>query len=148
MFMNFMEEAVKEAVIAKELGEVPVGAVIVKNDVIIGRGHNLRETNNSPLAHAEILAIEEACKNIDSWRLNGCELYVTLEPCVMCAGAIIQSRISKLHIGTFDPSGGACGSVIDLVQNRNLSFFVDVTWCYDERCSTIITDFFKERRKK
>jgi tRNA(adenine34) deaminase len=146
--MNFMEEAIKEAIIAKELGEVPVGAVIVKNDVIIGRGHNLRETNKSPLAHAEIVAIEEACKKLKSWRLNGCELYVTLEPCVMCAGAIIQSRILRLHIGTFDPSAGACGSVIDLVQNRNLSFFVDVNWCYDERCSTIITDFFKERRKK
>ncbi|MBK1813470.1 nucleoside deaminase [Clostridium sp. YIM B02505] len=146
--MNFMEEALKEALIAKSLDEVPVGAVVVKDGVIIGRGHNLRETRKSPLAHAEIVAIEEASKHLGSWRLSGCEMFVTLEPCVMCAGAIIQSRLSKLHIGTFDPNGGACGSVINLTQNTNLSFFVQVNWCYDERCSLIISDFFKERRKK
>jgi tRNA(adenine34) deaminase len=146
--MNFMEEALKEALIAKSLDEVPVGAIVVKDGNIIGRGHNLRETRKSPLAHAEIIAIEEASKHIGSWRLSGCEMFVTLEPCVMCAGAIIQSRLSKLNIGTFDPNGGACGSIINLTQNMNLSFFVQVNWCYDKRCSLIISDFFKERRKK
>lgn len=146
--MNFMEEAIKEAIIAKSLNEVPVGAIVVKDGIIIGRGHNLREKRKSPLAHAEIIAIEEASKNLGSWRLSGCEMFVTLEPCVMCAGAIIQSRISKLNIGTFDPNGGACGSIINLTQNPNLSFFVQVNWCYDERCSLIISDFFKEKRKK
>lgn len=145
--MDFMKEALKEAYKAKKKGEVPVGAIIVKDNKIISRAHNLRENLNSPIAHAEILAIEEASRKLGSWRLNGCEIFVTLEPCPMCAGAILQSRISKLYIGTFDESSGACGSVINLVQNRNLSYFLDVIWMYNEECSSILTDFFKERRK-
>lgn len=146
--MDFMEEALKEAYKAKEKNEVPVGAIIVRDGAIIARAHNLRESLNSPSAHAEILAIEEAAKKIGSWRLNGCELYVTLEPCVMCTGAILQSRISKIHIGTFDENGGACGSVINLAQNRDLSYFLEVNWCYNEACSKILSEFFKEKRKR
>ncbi|SHE75835.1 nucleoside deaminase [Clostridium fallax] len=144
--MNFMDVALKEAVIAKNLNEVPVGAVIVKDGEVIAKAHNLRETTNSPLAHAEILAIEEAARRLGNWRLNRCELYVTLEPCPMCAGAILQSRIGKVFIGTFDPNSGAAGSVINILQNNNLNFITSVKWCYDERCSKILRDFFKERR--
>lgn len=144
--MNYMNIALEEAKIAKELNEVPVGAVIIKEGKIIAKAHNLREKLNSPLAHAEILAIDEACKKLNNWRLNGCELYVTLEPCPMCAGAILQSRISKIYIGTFDPTTGSAGSVVNLLQNQNLNYFLDVNWCYDERCSDILSDFFKNRR--
>lgn len=138
----------KEALKAYSKEEVPVGAVVVKDNKIIARAHNLREFTKSPLAHAEILAIDKASKYIGDWRLNGCELYVTLEPCVMCAGAIIQSRISKVHIGTFDPRAGACGSVADILNHPHLDSFVEVLWKYDQDCSDILTDFFKKRRKK
>ena len=146
--MDFMESALEEALKAKEKDEVPVGAVIVKDGQIIGRGHNLRETKGSSLAHAEIIAIKEACSKLNDWRLNGAEMYVTLEPCLMCAGAIIQSRISRVYIGTFDQNGGACGSVINLMDLNGLNHSVDVKWQYDERCSEILKEFFKKRRKK
>lgn len=142
-----MNEALKEAYKALDLNEVPVGAVIVKDGVIIARAHNLRESLQSPIAHAEILVLEQASKILGNWRLTGCELYVTLEPCPMCTGAILQSRISKLHIGTFDQSSGACGSVINLAQNDNLNYFLQVDWCYDERCSQILSDFFRKKRR-
>ena len=144
--MDFMYEAIKEGLKAYEHGEIPVGAVIVKDGVIIGRGHNLKETEKNPTRHAEIIAIEEACKTIGDWRLLGCEMYVTLEPCPMCTGAILQSRISKLIIGTFNKDMGACGSVVNLVDNRNLNSFVEVVWTYDERCGKLLMDFFKEKR--
>lgn len=143
---NYMDLAIEEAKKAGTIGEVPVGAVIVKNGEIIAKAHNLKETLNSPTAHAEILAIEEACKKLNNWRLSGCELYVTLEPCPMCAGAILQSRIAKLHIGTIDDTTGACGSIINIVQNPNLNHFLDVKWYNDERCSDILTNFFRVRR--
>ena len=145
--MNYMDYAIEEGIKGLELGEIPVGAVIVKNGIIIGRGHNMKESFKDPTVHAEIMAIKEACNNIGDWRLNGCEMYVTLEPCPMCAGAIIQSRISKLYIGTFNKEMGACGSVINLVDNRSLNSFVNTIWTYDERCSKLITDFFDKRRK-
>lgn len=146
--MDYMKEAIKEAYKAKDKDEVPVGAIIVKDGQIIARAHNLRENLKSPLAHAEVLAIEEASRYLGDWRLNGCELYVTLEPCVMCAGAIIQSRISKVYIGTFDPSLGACGSVINITNNPHLNSFVKVNWTYNIECSEILSDFFKNKRKK
>ncbi|MEW8955251.1 nucleoside deaminase [Clostridium sp.] len=146
--MDYMKEALKEAEKAKDLGEVPVGAVIVKDGEIIARGHNRREKLNSVLAHAEIMAINEATKIINNWRLDGCSMYVTLEPCPMCAGAILQCRVSKVYIGTFDPVSGAGGSIINILENDNLNKWTDVKWCYDEKCSSILTDFFKERRKK
>ncbi|MBL4933681.1 nucleoside deaminase [Clostridium paridis] len=146
--MSFMEAALKEAYKAKEKLEVPVGAVIVKEGKIIAEAHNLRETLKSPLAHAEILAINKASKFIGDWRLSGCELYVSLEPCVMCAGAIIQSRISKVHIGTFDPKAGACGTVANILNHPYLDSFIEVSWEYNEECSKVLIDFFKDRRNK
>lgn len=145
---DFMKLAKEEAILAMGKGEIPVGAVIVKDGVIIGRAHNLKETLNDSTAHAEIIAIKEASKNIGSWRLNGAEMYVTLEPCPMCASAISQSRISKIYIGTFNKDMGACGSVINLLDNRGLNSFVDVKWVYDEECSILLTKFFDSRRKR
>ena len=146
--IDFLEEAKKEAILAMNKGEIPVGAVIVKNGVIIGKAHNLKETLKDITAHAEILAIKEASKHIGDWRLNGTEMYVTLEPCPMCASAIVQSRISKLYIGTFNKDMGACGSIINLLDNRGLNSFVNVKWLYDEDCSSILAEFFSNRRKE
>ncbi len=145
--VDFMEFAKKEAILAMNKGEIPVGAVIVKNGVIIGKAHNLKETLNDSTAHAEILSIKEASKHIGNWRLNGAEMYVTLEPCSMCASAIVQSRLSKVYIGTFNKDMGACGSVINLLDNRGLNSFVDIKWIYDEECSALLTRFFDNRRK-
>jgi len=145
--VDFMEFAKEEAILAMNKGEIPVGAVIVKNGVIIGKAHNLKETLNDSTAHAEILAIKEASKHIGNWRLNGAEMYVTLEPCSMCASAIVQSRLSKVYIGTFNKDMGACGSVINLLDNRGLNSFVDIKWIYDEECSALLTRFFDNRRK-
>lgn len=147
MDKKFMEIALDEAKIAALKDEVPVGAVIVKNGEVIASAHNLRETLNDPTAHAEILAIKKASSILKNWRLNECEMYVTLEPCPMCAGAILQSRIRKLYIGTIDPSMGCCGSVVDLVQNRYLKTTLDIKWFNDDRCSSILTNFFRSKRK-
>ena len=143
-----MEYAIEEGLKAFNSGEIPVGAIIVKNGIIIGKGYNKKETKGDPTAHAEIIAIKDACKSIGDWRLNGCEMYVTLEPCPMCTGAIIQSRISKLYIGTFNKDMGACGSVINLIDNRSLNSFVNVQWEYNEECSKLMTSFFENRRKR
>lgn len=142
----FMKEALKEAKRALMLKEVPVGAVIVKDNKIISRAYNLKETLKEPTAHAEIMAIKKACELLNNWRLSGCELYVTLEPCPMCASAIAQARISKLYIGTFDPTAGACGSVIDVLGNPYLNYKVKVNWLHNEECSKILSCFFKDRR--
>lgn len=144
--MDFMKDALIEAEKAMNEKEIPVGAIIVKDGAIIGRGYNQKEKMKSPTEHAEIIAIRDACNNIGDWRLNGCEMYVTLEPCPMCAGAILQSRISKLYIGTFNKDMGACGSVVNLMDNRSLNTFVNVMWTYDERCSNILKRFFDLRR--
>ena len=145
--VDFMKFAKEEAILAMNKGEIPVGAVIVKDGVVIGKAHNLKETLNDSTAHAEILAIKEASKYIGNWRLNGAEMYVTLEPCPMCASAIAQSRISKVYIGTFNKDMGACGSVINLLDNRGLNSFVDIKWVYDDECSELLTRFFDNRRK-
>ena len=145
--VDFMGFAKEEALLAMNKGEIPVGAVIVKDGVIIGKSHNLKETLKDSTAHAEILAIKEASKYIGNWRLNGAEMYVTLEPCPMCASAISQSRISKVYIGTFNKDMGACGSLINLLDNRGLNSFVDIKWIYDEECSALLTKFFESRRK-
>ena len=144
---KFMKEALKEAKKAYDKKEVPIGAVIVKDDKIIARAHNLRETKKQAIAHAEILAIEKACKKIGAWRLEGCDMYVTLEPCVMCAGAIINARIKNLYIGTMDEKGGAVGSKINILKDIKLNHVVEVESgiCMDE-CSQILKDFFKELR--
>jgi tRNA(adenine34) deaminase len=144
--IDFLNIAREEAILAMHKGEIPVGAVIVKNGVIIGKAHNLKETLNDSTAHAEILAIKEAAKYIGDWRLNGAEMYVTLEPCPMCASAIVQSRISKVYIGTFNKDMGACGSVINLLESRELNSFVNIKWLYDEKCSDMLVKFFYNRR--
>lgn len=146
MKKEFMQIALEEARLAERLNEVPVGAVIVKDDKIIATAHNLREILKDPTAHAEILAIRKAAEILGDWRLSGCDMYVTLEPCPMCSGAIIQSRIRRLYIGTFDPTAGCCGSVVNIVQNEALNTMIHVKWLYDEECSNIITKFFKKRR--
>lgn len=138
--------ALEEAEKARKKGEVPVGAVIVKDGEVIAKAHNLKESLNDPTAHAEILAIREACNKLNNWRLHGCEMYVTLEPCPMCAGAILQSRLSKVYIGTFDDTTGAAGSIVNILQNHNLNHFLEVNWENDENCSKILTKFFKDRR--
>jgi tRNA(adenine34) deaminase len=143
----FIKEAIKEAYKALKLNEVPVGAVIVKDNKIISRAFNLKEKLKDPTAHAEILAIKKACKVLNNWRLSGCSLYVTLEPCPMCASAIAQARISNLYIGTFDPTAGACGSVINIIENPYLNYKVNVNWIYSSECSRILTEFFKTKRK-
>lgn len=144
-FMNLAIQEAKEGMIE---GEIPVGAVIVKDGQIISKAHNLKETLNDVTAHAEILAIREAARVIGDWRLNGCEMYVTLEPCSMCAGAIIQSRISKVYIGAFNNEMGACGSIINLLDNRYMNSFVPVEWLYDEDCMKLIAEFFENARNK
>ncbi|WP_127837301.1 nucleoside deaminase [Clostridium prolinivorans] len=143
----FIKEAIKEAYKALKLNEVPVGAIIVKDNKIISRAFNLKEKLKDPTAHAEILAIKKACKVLNNWRLSGCSLYVTLEPCPMCASAIAQARISNLYIGTFDPTSGGCGSVINIIENPYLNYKVNVNWIYSSECSRILTEFFKTKRK-
>lgn len=146
--MDFLKYALIEAEKAYERGEVPIGAVIVKDNKIIARGYNKREETQDVTMHAEIIAIKEACEKIGSWRLSECEMYVTLEPCMMCMGAILQSRIAKLHIGTFNQDMGCCGSVLNLADNRRIGSFVDVIWEYDNRCSDILNKFFSNKRNK
>lgn len=144
-----MSEALKEAKIAYTLEEVPIGAVVEKDGEIIGRGHNLTETLKDPTAHAEILALREAAKYLGGWRLSGCSLYVTAEPCAMCAGAIVWARIEKLCIGTMDPKSGACGSVFNIPQEPKLNHYVEIeSGIMRQECQDILKTFFKELRKK
>ena len=145
--MNFMDLALAEAQKAYNLGEVPVGAVIVKDGEVIAKAYNMKETKKISTAHAEILAIEEASRAIGDWRLNGCDMYVTLEPCAMCAAAIAHSRISNLYIGTFNIDMGACGTVLNLLDYDIFNSRVSTNWCYDKRCSDMLTKFFDMRRK-
>ena len=144
----FMKEALALAKIAASSGEVPVGAVVVRDGEIIGRGYNRRETDHSAIAHAEILAIEEACSAVGSWRLCGCTLYVTLEPCPMCTGAIVNSRLDRVVYGLKDPAAGCCGSVLN-INRYPFSHAFDLTCgVCEEACAEILQGFFKERRKE
>ena len=145
---KYMKEALKEAKKAYEKLEVPVGAVIVKDNKIIARAHNLKETKKDTTNHAEILAIQKASKKLEAWRLNDCEMYVTLEPCSMCAGAIINSRIKKIYIGALDNKTGAAGSVLNLFDDYTFNHKVEVEkGIMVEQCETILKDFFKMLRK-
>ena len=145
---KFMKEALKEAKKAYNKLEVPVGAVIVKDGQIIARAHNLKESKKDTTKHAEILAIQKASKKLDSWRLLDCEMYVTLEPCTMCAGAIIQARVGKLYIGTMDYKTGACGSVLNVLEDYPFNHKVEYkTGILKEECENILQEFFKELRK-
>lgn len=144
---KFMKEALKEAKKAYHKNEVPIGAVIVKDGKIISRGHNLKETKQDATLHAEMAAIAKACKKTGSWRLNGCDMYVTLEPCCMCAGAIISSRINRLFIGALDNKAGAAGSVVNIFDIRQLNHRVEVhTGIMEEDCASIIKSFFMKLR--
>ena len=146
---KFMKEALKEAKKALELEEIPVGAVIVKDGKIIARGYNKKELKKDATRHAEIIAIEKASKKLDNWRLIDCEMYVTVEPCVMCAGAIISSRIKKVYIGTEDNRMGAVGSVLNLFDDYTFNHKVEYEkGILKKDCESLIKDFFKYLRKK
>ena len=145
----FMAEALKEAALAAEMGEVPIGAVIVRGDEIIAAAHNLVETSKDPTAHAEMLAIRQAAARLGGWRLTGWHMYVTVEPCSMCAGAIVWARIEKLFIGTDDPKGGACGSIFNIPQEKKLNHYTEIeTGLLREECSEIMKTFFKKLRDR
>ena len=144
---KFMKAALLEAEKAYALGEVPVGAVIVRDGKIVSRGHNRRETKKNALMHAEITAIDKACKTLGGWRLLGCDIYVTLEPCPMCMGAIIQSRTENVFFGAYDKKAGALGSVCNLSETlpHKVSFSGGVM---EKECSEILSRFFKDLRRK
>ncbi|MFG6328794.1 MAG: tRNA adenosine(34) deaminase TadA [Lachnospiraceae bacterium] len=146
---KFMKEALKQAKKAAAIGEVPIGCVIVHQDKIIARGYNRRNIENSTLAHAEITAIKKACKKLGDWRLEGCTMYVTLEPCPMCAGAVIQARIPRVVIGALNPKAGCAGSIVDLLSERRFNHQAEkVTGVLGDECSILMKEFFKELRKK
>lgn len=143
-----MKEALKEAAKAYSIYEVPVGAIVVHKDKIIGRGYNKRESLKDPTAHGEIIAIKEASQHLKAWRLMDCTLYVTLEPCAMCAGAIVNSRIDRVVIGARDPKRGCCGTVEDLTNHPEFNHKSKVEFgILEDECSNIISKFFKELRK-
>ncbi len=144
---KFMKEALKEAKKAYKLGEVPIGCVIVYEGKIIGRGYNRRKTDHSTLSHAEITAIKKASKVMGDWRLEGCTLYVTLEPCQMCSGAIIQARIDRVVMGCMNPKAGCGGSLLNILESPLFNHQAEVTrGVLEEECSEILTRFFKELR--
>jgi tRNA(adenine34) deaminase len=146
---DFMKEALKEAKKAYAKEEVPVGAVIVKDGKIIAKAHNLKESKKQATSHAEILAIQKACKKVGAWRLSECDMYVTLEPCPMCTGALIQSRIQKLYIGTDDLKTGACGSVLNLLEDYKFNHKIEVEkYILKDECESILKDFFKMLRER
>jgi len=143
----FMKKALEEAQKAFDKDEVPVGAVIVRNGEIIAAAHNTRELSKDATAHAEMLAIREACERLGGWRLLDCEMYVTLEPCVMCSGAILQARLERLYIGAMDPKGGAAGSTLDLFKDYHFNHETEVRkGILETECSQILKDFFKRKR--
>ncbi len=143
----FMNEALKEAEKAAWQGEVPVGAVVTLNDVVIGRGYNQTEMLHDVSAHAEIIAIREAERELDNWRLEMCSIYVTLEPCPMCAGAILLSRLEKIVIGTQNPRMGFCGSLYNIVEDKRLGHIPEViTGIMEDECRSYLKKFFKKKR--
>lgn len=146
---KYMKEALRQAKKAYALGEVPIGCVIVYEDKIIARGYNRRNTDKNTLSHAEITAIRKASKKMGDWRLEGCTMYVTLEPCQMCAGALVQSRIDKVVIGTMNPKAGCAGSVLNLLQMAGFNHQVEIEYdvCRDE-CAEILQRFFVELRQR
>lgn len=146
---TYMKAAIEEARKAWDLDEVPIGCVIVHDGAIIGRGFNQRNTRKSTLAHAELIAIDEASRCLGDWRLEGCTMYVTLEPCPMCAGAIVQSRLDRVFIGTMNPKAGSAGSVVNLLDQPGFNHQVPVErHVLQEECSRLLSDFFKELRQK
>ncbi|MCI9465386.1 MAG: nucleoside deaminase [Lachnospiraceae bacterium] len=146
---KYMKEAIKQAKKAYSLGEVPIGCVIVYEDKIIGRGYNRRNTDKNTLAHAEITAINKASRKMGDWRLEGCTLYVTLEPCQMCAGAIVQARITEVVMGSMNPKAGCGGSILNILEMPQFNHQVIVRrGVLEETCSSMLTAFFKELRMR
>ncbi|AIE58547.1 tRNA adenosine(34) deaminase TadA [Bacillus methanolicus] len=145
----FMKQAIEEAKKAEKIEEVPIGAVIVLDGQIIARAHNLREKKQNAIAHAELLAIAKACKALGTWRLENAVLYVTLEPCAMCSGAIIQSRISKVVYGASDPKGGCAGTFMNLLQDTRFNHQSEVVaGVLEQECGQLLTDFFRKIRER
>lgn len=146
---RFMKEAIRQAKKAQKLEEVPIGCVIVSQGKIIARGYNRRNTDKNTLSHAELNAIRKASKKLGDWRLEGCTMYVTLEPCQMCAGALMQSRIDEVVIGSMNPKAGCAGSVLNLLEMEGFNHKVKVTrGILEEECSQMLSSFFKELREK
>ena len=146
---KYMKEAIKQAKKAYAIGEVPIGCVIVYEGKIIGRGYNRRTIDKNTLAHAELMAIRKASKKMDDWRLEDCTMYVTLEPCQMCSGAIVQSRMKKVVIGCMNPKAGCAGSILNLLQVEEFNHQVEIeTGMLEEECSNLMKNFFKELREK
>ena len=145
----YMNEAIRLARQAASLGEVPVGAVIVHDEVIIARGHNQREMDQDPTAHAELIAIRRAAAALGSWRLEGCTVYVTLEPCPMCAGLMIQSRMERVVFGCTDPKGGFCGTLFDISNMPGLNHQFEVVGGVEEQvCASLLKEFFRDLRSR
>ena len=146
---KYMKAAIREAKKAAALGDVPIGCVIVYQDKIIGRGYNRRMADKTVLAHAEIIAMRKACKKMGDWRLEDCTMYVTLEPCQMCAGAIVQARIPRVVIGSMNPKAGCGGSVLNILQMEQFNHRCEVTrGVLEEECSTMLSSFFKQLRQE
>jgi tRNA(adenine34) deaminase len=145
---KYMKEAIRQAKKAYAIGEVPIGCVIVYEDRIIGRGYNRRTTDKNTLAHAELIAIKKASKKMGDWRLEGCTMYVTLEPCQMCSGAIVQSRMSRVVVGCMNPKAGCAGSILNLLQMEEFNHQAELeTGVLGEACSQMMKTFFKELRE-
>lgn len=146
---KYMRAAIREAKKAYQLDEVPIGCVIVQNDKIIARGYNRRNTDKNTLAHAELAAIKKASRKTGDWRLEDCTMYITLEPCQMCAGAIVQSRLGKVVIGSMNPKAGCAGSVLNLLQMKQFNHQVEIeNGVLEEECSTMLSEFFRQLREK
>lgn len=146
---KYMRAALREARKAAAMEEVPIGCVIVQGDKIIARGYNRRNTDKNTLSHAELIAIKKASKKTGDWRLEDCTLYVTLEPCQMCAGAIVQSRIKEVVIGAMNPKAGCAGSVLNLLQMKEFNHQTEIVrGVLEEECSELLSEFFRELRKK
>jgi tRNA(adenine34) deaminase len=144
---QYMKKALSLARRAARIGEVPIGCIIVCNDEIVGSGYNKRKRNKSTLAHAELLAIDQASKKLGDWRLEGCTMYVTLEPCQMCSGAVVQARIDRIVIGAMNAKAGCAGSIINLLQMKEFNHQVEITYhILQEECSAVLSDFFSELR--
>lgn len=146
---EWMRVAIEEAKKAEALAEVPIGAIVVHQGQVIGRGHNLRETTQNATTHAEMIAIQEACKAIGSWRLEETQLYVTLEPCPMCSGAMILSRVKEVYFGAYDPKGGTAGTLMNLLEDERFNHQADVEGgILEEECGELLSMFFRELRAK
>jgi len=146
---HFMRLALKQAAKAKAIGEVPIGCIIVCGGKVVGRGYNRRNTNKTTLAHAELIAIDKASRKLGDWRLEGCTLYVTLEPCQMCSGAIVQSRIDRVVVGAMNPKAGCAGSILNILQMAEFNHQAELaTGVLEEECQEVLQGFFQELRRR